>query len=93
LRGRLYAASEMRPRGVPILVRQRGQDSLRRYPMPETALDSARIQPYVHDVVIHFRYRGQQRRFLLFFNRHKRLPINLALPRGCRRGYKGDVIV
>ena len=88
LKGRLYSTKLPFPRNVDI--RAQGLSSkpqLPRYPFIESVMDFCPLQSHIHDVFVHFVYRGKLTTFRVFFKRHILLPINPRL------GIHGDIVV
>lgn len=91
LRSRLY--SVQKSKGLQISVPTRSKFPARqggsRYPLAESVLDDALIQPYVHDCLVCVREGDSIHRFRVYFKNHCRLPTNKSIPHISR----GDIIV
>jgi hypothetical protein len=51
-----------------------------------------KVQPYVHNTRVYVRDGDEIHRFMVFYKRHCRLPVNRAVP-GIERRFRGDVLV
>ncbi|KAJ7100531.1 hypothetical protein C8R44DRAFT_888340 [Mycena epipterygia] len=77
LRSRLYSTSDALPTAIRVLTRCSStnlQDL--RYPCVESVLDSAGVQPHVHDIHVVFKHGRRITHFRAFFKRHVNLPAN-----------------
>jgi hypothetical protein len=90
LRCRSYLVSKARLSHTNISVRC--IDQKRRYPFVENVMAHAKLQPYVHDIRIAVREGDKYHHFVVFFKRHHRLPVNLAVP-GLTFQLRGDIVV
>jgi len=93
LRSRLYPSARMKP----ILIHMPTRCVLParfpgpRYPLAESVLDDAIIQPYVHDCMVLVHEGSQVHRFRVFYKRHCHLPVNRSF--AGRRILRGDIVV
>lgn len=86
IRSRVYSVNKNRPRQVNVATRC---SPLSRSPMPESVLDDARLQPYVHDVVVTVQTRREVHCFTIFYKNHVRLRRNKCI----RTFFRGDAVV
>ncbi|KAJ3754123.1 hypothetical protein EV360DRAFT_52215, partial [Lentinula raphanica] len=94
IRARLYSTKLNLPNAVIARVRHNTrQPANDRFVYASNLLSGQRLQPYIHDVVIRIRYGGRIFTFLVFFKRHKRLPVNLSIQNICGRTMRGDVLL
>lgn len=66
-----------------------GCDDYAHYPFTESVLDHARLQPYIHDCVVDISEGRHTYSYIIFFKRHRRLPLNCSLG----SLFRGDVVV
>ncbi|KAG2355486.1 hypothetical protein BDR07DRAFT_1191760, partial [Suillus spraguei] len=93
LRCRLYSASWTRPCQVTMLTRCSGRShAAQRFPVPESLLEEAAVQPYVHNCFVNVWEGRYIHRFCIFFKRHLRLRANMLLSTGGRK-FQGDAVV
>ncbi|KAG1750311.1 hypothetical protein EDD22DRAFT_785287, partial [Suillus occidentalis] len=93
LRCRLYSTSWTRPRQVTMLTRCSGHSrTAQRFPVPESLLEEATVQPYVHNCFVNVREGRHVYRFCIFFKRHLHLRANMLLSRGNNK-FRGDAVV
>ncbi|KAI6116971.1 hypothetical protein EDD17DRAFT_1416939, partial [Pisolithus thermaeus] len=89
LRCRLYSASCCRPRQVAMLTRCASLSlNAIRYPVAESVLQDAALQPYVHNCQITVHEGRHTYHYCIFFKRHCRLRANPMLGK-----FRGDVVV
>ncbi|KAJ7166521.1 hypothetical protein C8R43DRAFT_1122101 [Mycena crocata] len=77
LKPRLYSTNTSAPTSLDIFTRCRSsnpQDD--RFPCVESVLDSAAVQPHIHDIRVVFKHGRRTTHFRVFFKRHVRLPAN-----------------
>jgi hypothetical protein len=55
-------------------------------------MSHAKLQPYIHNTSVLVREGEDIHRFVVFFKRHRRLPVNLTVP-GAAFQFRGDVVV
>ncbi|KAJ3765864.1 hypothetical protein FB446DRAFT_794636 [Lentinula raphanica] len=94
IRARLYPANLTVPKAVMARVRhntQRPADDRFVYASP--LLSGQRIQPYIHDTVVKIRYGERNFTFLVFFKRHRRLPVNTTIQNIGGKAIHGDVLL
>ncbi|KAJ3768788.1 hypothetical protein FB446DRAFT_791984 [Lentinula raphanica] len=94
IRARLYSANLAGPRAIIARVRhntRRPADD--RFVYASQILSGQRMQPYVHDAVVKIRYGHRIFTFLVFFKRHKRLPVNIPIQNIGGKTMKGDVLL
>jgi hypothetical protein len=63
-----------------------------RYPIPESVLNDAIVQPYIHDYLVHIREGTHIYRYRIFFKRHCRLPVNFSMA-PTPHIFRGDALV
>jgi hypothetical protein len=56
-------------------------------------LSDPRKQPYIHDIAVSIFYRRKEYKFLIFFKRHKLLPINQSIRQLANVDFEGDLVV
>ncbi|KAJ3805514.1 hypothetical protein F5876DRAFT_69730 [Lentinula aff. lateritia] len=94
IRARIYSASSATPRAITAHVRQNArQPANTRFVLASSLLSGPRRQSYVHDITLKIRYRGIVFKFLVFFKRHKMLPLNLSIHNLGGRDMKGDFLL
>ncbi|KAJ3845691.1 hypothetical protein EV368DRAFT_53653, partial [Lentinula lateritia] len=94
IRARLYSAGSARPRAITTHVRQNITDPANsRFVLASHLLAEPRLQPYIHDVTLKIRHCGKVYEFLVFFKRHKRLPLNLSVQNLGGRDVQGDILL
>ncbi|KAJ3752217.1 hypothetical protein EV360DRAFT_88962 [Lentinula raphanica] len=94
MRARIYSAKAKAPKAVIARVRQntrRPADD--RFVYASLLLSGHRLQPYIHDTVVHIRYNRNIFTFLVFFKRHKRLPVNVSIRKIGGKAINGDVLL
>ncbi|KAG1724925.1 hypothetical protein EDB19DRAFT_1614059, partial [Suillus lakei] len=93
LRCRLYSASWPRPHQVTMLTHCSGHShTAQHFPVPESVLEEAAMQPYVHNCFMNV-YEGRHiHQFCIFFKRHLHLRTNMLLSTGGRK-FRGDAVV
>lgn len=52
-----------------------------------------KLQPYIHDVRVSIQHAGIWYQFLIFFKRHKKLPVNECIQALGGRDMNGDLMV
>ncbi|KAG1825157.1 hypothetical protein EV424DRAFT_1301441, partial [Suillus variegatus] len=93
LQCRLYSASWTRPHQVTMLTRCSGRSrAAQRFPVLESLLEEAAVQPYVHNCFVNVCEGRHIHRFCIFFKRHLRLRANVLLSTGGRK-FRGDAVV
>ncbi|KAH7873336.1 uncharacterized protein C8R40DRAFT_1001392, partial [Lentinula edodes] len=94
IRARLYPAGSVRPRAITTHVRQNMTDPANsRFVLASHLLSEPRLQPYIHDISLKIRHCGKVFNFLVFFKRHKRLPLNLSVQNLGGRAVHGDILL
>ncbi|KAJ3716690.1 hypothetical protein C8R42DRAFT_588697, partial [Lentinula raphanica] len=82
IRARLYAAEGPRPQRTVVYYKEnRPRKGHRpafqnRFVYASDLLSEARLQPFVHDVVVSVRHRQKTYKFRVFLKRHVQLPAN-----------------
>ncbi|KAG1889728.1 uncharacterized protein F5891DRAFT_965218 [Suillus fuscotomentosus] len=80
VRCRLYSASWSRPRQVTMLTRCSDRScNAKRFPVPESLLNDATVQPYVHNCLVTLHEGRRICQFCIFFKWHCHLRINTLL--------------
>lgn len=90
LRCRLYSVASKKPRQVSLATRC---SPTGRYPLAESVLDEAALQPYIHDCTVHIHEGDTVHRFRIFYKRHCRLPVNQSTHLVTERALRGDAVV
>ncbi|KAG2107313.1 hypothetical protein DEU56DRAFT_718588, partial [Suillus clintonianus] len=62
------------------------------FPVPESLLEEAAVQPYVHNCFVNVWEGRYIHRFCIFFKRHLRLRANVLLSKGGHK-FRGDAVV
>lgn len=96
IRSRLYSSSMTNPITVSLYTRclQSPREAGPRFPVAESVLMDAVLQPYVHDCLVLIREGRQTHRFRVFFKRHTRLRHNPSLSRSLRQSERtGEFLV
>ncbi|KAJ3779030.1 hypothetical protein FB446DRAFT_630835, partial [Lentinula raphanica] len=99
IRARLYPAQGPSPQSTVAYYKEnrprygRRRPFQNRFVFASDLLSDARLQPFVHDVVVSVQFGGQTRKFRVFFKRHVRLPLNQTLQNIGVHGFEGDVLV
>ncbi|KAJ3897941.1 hypothetical protein F5879DRAFT_813304, partial [Lentinula edodes] len=94
IRARIYSASSATPRAITAHVRQNArQPANTRFVLASSLLSGPRRQSYMHDITLKIQYRGIVFKFLVFFKRHKMLPLNLSIHNLGGRDMKGDFLL
>ncbi|KAI6108770.1 hypothetical protein EDD16DRAFT_1460282, partial [Pisolithus croceorrhizus] len=86
---RLYSASYCRPQQVAMLTRCANiSRNATRYPVVESVLQDAALQPYVHNCQITVHEGRRTYHYCIFFKQHCRLRANAMLDK-----FQGDVVI
>ncbi|KAJ3766487.1 hypothetical protein FB446DRAFT_653722, partial [Lentinula raphanica] len=94
IRARLYSTNLNLPKAVTARVRHNTRRPANdRFVYASHLLSGQRTQPYVHDAVVKIRYEGRIFTFLVFFKRHKLLPVNVSIQNIGGRIMRGDVLL
>ncbi|KAG1843967.1 hypothetical protein F4604DRAFT_1596467 [Suillus subluteus] len=90
---RLYSALWTRPHQVTMLTCCSGRSCTAQcFPIPESLLQEATMQPYVHNCFMNVCEGRHIYRFCIFFKRHLRLRANVLLRSGDHK-FQGDPVV
>ncbi|KAG1859695.1 hypothetical protein F4604DRAFT_1588985 [Suillus subluteus] len=93
LRYRLYSALWTRPHQVTMLTCCSGRShTAQRFPVPDSLLQEATMQPYVHNCFVNVCKGRHIYRFCIFFKQHLRLRANVLLSSGDHK-FQGDTVV
>ncbi|KAG2108147.1 hypothetical protein BD769DRAFT_1366007 [Suillus cothurnatus] len=93
VRCRLYSASWSRPRQVTMLTRCSDRSrNAKCFPIPESLLNDASVQPYVHNCFVTLHEGRCIYQFCIFFKRHCHLRINTLLSSG-DNVFRGDAAI
>ncbi|KAJ3715648.1 hypothetical protein C8R42DRAFT_645553 [Lentinula raphanica] len=94
IRARLYSANLTQPKAVTARVRHNTRRPAKdRFVYASLLLSGQRTQPYLHDTVVTIQYGGRVFTFLVFFKRHKRLPVNVPIQNIGGKVMRGDVLL
>ncbi|KAJ3797288.1 hypothetical protein GGU11DRAFT_683979 [Lentinula aff. detonsa] len=94
IRARLYSTHSSVPRAITVHVQQDSrQPANSRFVLASHHLSNPQLQSHVHDIVLTVRYRGVVFNFLVFFKRHKFLPLNRSIQNLGGREVHGDVLL
>ncbi|KAG1896159.1 uncharacterized protein F5891DRAFT_959110, partial [Suillus fuscotomentosus] len=93
LRCRLYSSSWSKPRQVTMLTRCSDRlHSGKHFPVPESLLDCATVQPYVHNCLVTLHEGRHIYQFCVFFKWHCHLRTNPLLS-SIDHIFRGDAVV
>ncbi|KAG1885140.1 hypothetical protein F4604DRAFT_1918803 [Suillus subluteus] len=93
LRCRLYSSSLGKPRQVTMLTRCSDPSrKAERFPVPESLLDGANVQPYVHNCCVTLHEGRHKYQFCIFFKQHCHLGANTILS-SIDHIFRGDAVI
>ncbi|KAG1849479.1 hypothetical protein F4604DRAFT_1593403, partial [Suillus subluteus] len=92
LRCRLYSSSWSKPCQVTVLTQCSDRSRrAKRFPVPESLMDCATVQPYVHNCGVTLHEGRHTYQFCVFFKRHRHLRTNQLL--STDHIFRGDAVV
>ncbi|KAJ3808658.1 hypothetical protein F5876DRAFT_45554, partial [Lentinula aff. lateritia] len=90
----LYSTGLARPRAITTHVQQNTTDPANScFVLASHLLAEPRLQPYIHNITLKICHCGKVYEFLVFFKRHKKLPLNLSVQDLGGRDVQGDILL
>lgn len=93
VRARLYAIGKPKPFFISTCYREDTSEPGRRFLDALTTLSGARIQPYVHDIVVTLDYKRKSYSFRVFFKHHRMFQANQAIRTLANVDIHGDILL